>query len=403
MLSEHVWAHVFLFFNWMLALAWLRHATAALRGMPKLPDLLRTEGAVLTALASNDGPNVTVIVPACNEEATIQATLRSLLASTGLQLEIVAVDDRSSDRTGARMDAVAAEAQAAGGPHRLEVIHNRELPEGWLGKPHAMNLALKRATAPWLLLTDGDVVFHPHALELSVRYAEAHRADHLVLMLTLILNTTGERAMLAAMNALANWNIRLWKVADPKAKDSFAAGGFNLVRRDVFERLGGFEALRMQVVEDLCLAWKVKHAGYAQHVVLGPGLARIRWLEGPLGVVKLTEKNGFAIFRYRTWLALLSCVGLTVNVVFPLAALATGGWAAMAGALTYAAIVLAYYASRRVTQVSPWLAVFFAPAVAVILFAVLRSILLTVVRGGVKWRGTLYPLAELRRNAQSGW
>jgi len=98
-------------------------------------------------------------------------------------------------------------------------------------------------------------------------------------------------------------------------------------------------------------------------------------------VVKLTEKNGFAIFRYRTWLALLSCVGLTVNVVFPLAALATGGWAAMAGALTYAAIVLAYYASRRVTQVSPWLAVFFAPAVAVILFAFLRSILLTVVRG----------------------
>ena len=129
MLSEHVWAHVFLFFNWMLALAWLRHATAALRGMPKLPDLLRTEGAVLTALASNDGPNVTVIVPACNEEATIRATLRSLLASTGLQLEIVAVDDRSSDRTVARMDAVAAEAQAAGGPRAFSVY--------WLGSQSA--------------------------------------------------------------------------------------------------------------------------------------------------------------------------------------------------------------------------------------------------------------------------
>ena len=402
MTLPHSAAHLITVSSSILALGWLWQAMAALRGVPTLPDLTRA-GAVVPDLSSSGGPDVTVIVPACNEEESIEATLRSLLASTGVRLQIVAVNDRSTDATGARMDAVAAEARAAGGPHRLEVIHNRELPEGWLGKPHAMNLALKRATAPWLLLTDGDVVFHPQALELSVRYAEAQQADHVVLILTLILNTTGERAMLAAMNALANWNIRLWKVADPKAKDSFGAGGFNLVRREAFERLGGFEALRMQVVEDLCLAWKIKRAGYAQRVVLGPGLARIRWLDGPLGVVQLSEKNGFAIFRYRTWLALLACVGLAVDLVLPPAALAAGGWTAVAGALTYAAIVLAYYASRRVTQVSPWLAVFFPPAAAVVLFAFLRSILLTVFRRGVKWRGTLYPLAELRRNAQSGW
>ena len=392
--------HVLFISSAVLALGWLGQAIAALKGVPTLPDLTHS-GAPLPDLAASDGPNVTVIVPACNEEEKIAATLRSLLASTGVRLQIVAVDDRSTDRTGERMDAIAAE--LAGGPHTLEVIHNRELPEGWLGKPHAMDLALKRATAPWLLLTDGDVVFHPQALELSLRYAQANRVDHLVLVLTLILKTTGERAMLSAMNALANWNTRLWKVADPMAKDSFGAGGFNLLRREVLEKLGGFEALRMQVVEDLCLALKVKRAGYAQHVVLGPGLARIRWIEGALGVVQLTEKNGFAIFRYRTWLALLVCAGLAVDVVLPLAALAAGGWAALAGALIYAAIVLAYYASRRVTQVSPWLAIFFAPATAVVLFALLRSILLTVVRGGVKWRGTLYPLSELRRNAQGGW
>jgi len=401
--AGHVAAQVLLICSWLLALAWLGQALAALRGIPHLPDLTLLDGEALPALPSSQGPDLTVIVPACNEEESIQATLRSLLSSTGLRLQIIAVDDRSTDRTGERMDSIAAQAQAAGGLHTLEVIHNRELPAGWLGKPHAMHLAVERATAPWLQFTDADVAFDPRALALSLRYAMAEKADHVVLILTLILKSTGEAAMLAAMNALAQWNIRLWRVADPRAKDFFGAGGFNLVRREVFERLGGFEALRMQVVEDLALGWKVKRARYRQRIVLGHGLARIRWLQGALGVLKLTEKNGFAVFRYRIGVALLVCLGLTADVVLPLAALAAGGWTSVAGLLTYAAIFLAYFGNRRVTQVPPWLAIFFAPATTIVLFAFLRSILLTLGRGGVQWRGTLYPLGALRRNAQTGW
>lgn len=400
MVAGHVAAQIFLFLNWLLALGWLGQALAALRGVPTLPDLTRPD-TVLLSLSSSNLPDLAVIVPACNEEAAIQATLCSLLASTGLRLEIIAVDDRSTDRTGALMDGVAAEAQAAGGPHKLAVIHNRELPAGWLGKPHALHLGVEQATAPWLLFTDGDVVFHPHALELGLRYALAQKADHVVLLLTIVLRTTGEAAMLAAMSVLSQWKIRLWKVADPHARDFFGAGGFNLVRREVFERLGGFDDLRMEVLEDLRLGFKVKRAGYLQRVVLGPGLARIRWLDGALGVVQLTEKNGFAIYRYRIAVALLACLGLAISVVFPLAALAFGGWTTAAGLLTYASIALAYFANRRITLVSPWLAVFFAPASAIVLFAVLRSIVLTLLRNGVEWRGTRYSLDELRRNAGS--
>jgi glycosyltransferase involved in cell wall biosynthesis len=353
----------------------------------------------MPALPVGELPDLAVIVPACNEGAAIEATLRSLLASTGLRLEIIAVDDRSTDRTGELMDAVAAGAQAAGGPHRLQIVHNRELPAGWLGKPHALHLGVEQATAPWLLFTDGDVVFHPSALDLGLRYALAQKADHVVLLLTLILRTIGEAAMVATMNVLSQWKIRLWKVSDPHARDFFGAGGFNLVRREAFERLGGFEDLRMEVLEDLRLGFKIKRAGYAQRVVLGPGLARIRWLEGALGVVKLTEKNNFAIYRYRTGVALIACISLAISVVFPLAAIASGGWATAAGLFTYTSIALAYFANRRITQVSPWVAVFFAPAGAIVLFAVLRSVLLTLLHNGVEWRGTRYPLAELRRKA----
>jgi len=411
MTHGHVAAQVVLVLSWLLALGWLWQAVAALRGVPTLPDLTKMD-ALLPALPKSEGPggapDLTVIIPACNEEAAIQATLRSLLASTGLRLEVIAVDDRSTDRTGALMDeiemeAVAAAAARSASPHTLRVIHNRAVPAGWLGKPHAMHLATLHATAPWLLCTDGDVAFDPRTLALGLRYALSERADHVVLGLTLTLKTIGEAAMMAAMGAMSQWNIRLWKVADPRARDFFGAGGFNLVRRAVLDQVGGFEALRTEVLEDLRLGWKIKRAGFAQRVVLGPGLARIRWLDGAFGVVGLVEKNGFALYRYRLGLALLACFGMAVQALLPLVAMAFGGWALASGMLTYLSIAIVYLASRRIFQGSAWLVVFFAPACAIVLYAVLRSIFLTLARGGVEWRGTRYPLDELRRNAGRGW
>jgi glycosyltransferase involved in cell wall biosynthesis len=402
MTSAHFAAHIITALSSMLALGWLWQAAAALRGVPTLPDLTRAD-TTLSAPISGPGPDVTVIVPACNEEESIQATLRSLLASTGVRLQIVAVNDRSTDSTGERMDAVAAEAQAGGGPHTLEVIHNRELPPGWMGKAHALALAAERAIAPWLLFTDGDVAFDPRAVALGLGFAVAEQADHVVLLFTLELKSIAEAAVFAAFQALAGWNMRLWKVADPKARDFFGAGGFNLVRREVYESLGGFAALRMEIVEDLRLAWKIKRAGYAQRVVLGPGLVRIRWIKGALGIVGLLEKNGFAGLRYRVGLSLLAFLGFAVQIVLPLAAIASGGWATVAGVLTYVFIALTYAANRRITQVASWLAVLFALATAILLFALVRSMILALKRNGVEWRGTLYPLDELRRNAGRGW
>jgi glycosyltransferase involved in cell wall biosynthesis len=387
---------------WLLAAAWLVQAGLVARGMPTLPDLTKM-GDELPAVAAGAGPDVTVVVPACNEEATIVATLQSLLASTGVGLQVIAVDDRSTDGTGACMESVAAEWRSSGGAHTLEVIHVQELPQGWLGKPHAMAIAAERARAPWLLFTDGDVLFVPNAMELALRQAQAVRADHLILVPTLILKSAGERAMLAAMQVLSQWTIRLWRVANPKAKDFMGVGGFNLIRHDAYRQVGGFEALRMEVLDDLRLGWKVKRAGLRQHVALGPGLVRIRWIEGSLAVVRLVEKNGFAVYRFRLGLTLLACIGLALHAVFPVVAMIVGGWTALAGVLTYAGIAMVYEGNRRVTQVSAWHAVLFAPAVAVVIIAFLRSALLTLTRGGVMWRGTLYPLSELRRAAGRGW
>ena len=351
MVMAHVAEQAFIVVSFLLACAWLWKAVAALRGMPTLHDLTRIDAGTLPSLPAGDAPHLTVIVPACNEEESIQETLRSLLASTGLRLQIIAVDDRSTDRTGERMEAVANEILARDSLHSLQVIHLTELPAGWLGKPHAMALAAREAKSPWLLFTDGDAVFQPRALELALRFAVEQSSDHLVLAPTLLLHSVAEAAVYGAFLTAGLWVSRLWKVADARAPDFVGTGAFNLVRREAYEHLGGFEALRMEVIEDARLGWRFKRAGFRQRVAVGPGLVKLRWIFGAFGIVVNLEKNGFASFRYRPGVALLACVGLTVQVFWPLAALATGGWASVAGLLIYVSIALVYAASHRIAQV----------------------------------------------------
>lgn len=392
--------HILAFFSWALAAAWLGKGIAALRSMPRLPDLSRTNLDSLPAIPDREGPDLTVVIPARDEEAAIESCLRSLLASTGLRLQIIAVDDRSADRTGERMDSIATDARFLNSPHRLDVIHISELPSGWLGKPRALASGAQRATAPWILFTDGDVTFAAHALHLALREAVSLHAEHLLLVPTLILRSAGERAVVGAMQAVALWAVRYWKVADPDARDSMGAGGFNMIRRDVYRHVGGFEALRMEVLEDIHFGARVKRAGFAQRIVLGPDLVRVRWIEGTFAVTRLLEKNGFAVTRYRIGLHLLACLAFAVDAILPIAAMAYGGWTAVAGILTYIGIFCGYQATRRITHVSAWYAITFAPAVLLVAWAFLRSMLLALARGGILWRGTLYPLADLRRAAR---
>ena len=220
-------------------------------------------------------------MPARNEAAKIAATLRSLLDSSGVDLEILAVDDRSSDETGAIMDRMAADHAA------LRVLHVAELPAGWLGKTHAMSVAAREATGEWLLFTDGDVVFAPEALSRALGFAVASAADHFVLLPTVVLGSFGERVMISFMQVVAIWGPRPWRVPNPRARrDAIGVGAFNMLRREAYEAIGGWEALRMEVVEDLALGYLIKKKGLRQRVALGRGLVRVRWVEGAFGVVE---------------------------------------------------------------------------------------------------------------------
>jgi glycosyltransferase involved in cell wall biosynthesis len=398
MLTAHPALTAITILSWLLAVVWLVHAILVVRGMANLPDATGDCESF-----SIDKGQITVIVPARNEEASIENTLLSLLSSTGVRLQIIAVDDRSTDGTGARMDKVATEAAASCGPHTLSVLHVSHLPGGWLGKPHAMAMAARQAESPWLLFTDGDVQFHPRALDIALREAEVRAADHLVLAPTVILNNAAEKAMLATMNMMSQGMVRLWKVSDPRARDFIGVGGFNLIRREVYEKLGGFDALRMEVLDDLRLGWMVKRAGYRQCVIVGRNLVRLRWLHGALDVIHLAEKNGFAAYRYRMAPTLVASIGLFTLAALPLVAVAAGGWPLVAGLLAYVAVAITFWGNRKITSAPPWLAVLYSPATLVVLFALLRSMTLALARQGIDWRGTRYSLSDLRRCAGRSW
>jgi cellulose synthase/poly-beta-1,6-N-acetylglucosamine synthase-like glycosyltransferase len=366
--------------GWLIAVAWLLRVLEWRFRLRAVPDLTNPACATPSGIL----PRLSVIVPARNEEANITATLRSLVASEGVDLQIIAVDDRSTDQTGKAMDALSRCAM---------VLHVEELPRGWLGKTHAMALGAELAIGDWLLFTDADVLFHPDALRRALQFAVTSSADHVVLLPTVLLRSWGERMTIAFLQVLSIWGLRVWRVPDPRAKrDAIGVGAFNLIRRDVYDALGGWEAFRMEVLEDLTLGRRVKEKGYAQRVALGLDLVSVRWAQGAFGVVDNLTKNLFALCAFRPERVLGLVAGIALFTLFPLLT----GWPAL---LLLVTLILAYQTAGKYHHFTAAQLPMFPLASVLLQYALLRSMFQALWRGGVTWRGTFYSLKDLRRNA----
>jgi len=376
---------------WLIAIAWLFKLLEAARGLAKVPNLLADE----YDLSPADNPAVTVIVPACNEADSVAACLESLVAQDYPNLRIVVVDDRSTDQTGAIVDEL-----ACAHVKRLEALHVKILPPNWLGKTHAMAVAAGHAIATskpeYLLFTDADIVFRCDAIRRSLAQAVATNADHFVLLPTAVAKSWGEATILAYLQVMSLWAVRPWRVSDPKAtRDAIGVGAFNLIRTSAYLQLGGFEATPMEILEDLSLGRRVKRAGLRQQVASAPGLVRFHWASGISGLLNGMTKNLFAVFRFHSGPLLAAAVAIAVFCVAPVAflALAAARFPALAA---LGSVVGLYVLSSRWSQISPLYAGLFPIGAALVAYSMLRSMLVTVRDGGVTWRGTFYPLAELR-------
>jgi len=383
---------------WIVAIAWLWKAVTAFRGLRSIPNLLDEQYNRLP----EGMPSITVIVPARDEAEALPEALASLLGQDYPRLHVVAVDDRSTDATGTIMDALAAEY-----PDKLSVLHVTELPEGWLGKTHAMALAARHATdadkPDYLLFTDADVIFHSEAIRRSLAEAVATQADHFVTFPTPVVRTIGEGMLLGYLGVMGLWVTRPWLASDPKSKRDFIGiGAFNLLRTSAYQQMGGFDALRMTILEDLTLAWRIKRSGLRQRAAMAPGMVQVHWASGATGIVNVMTKNLFAALRFRTWTVLAATVWIALFTLAPFVWLALPS-TRLAACVTLAAIVLLYAACSRHSSISVFYAALFPLGTVFFLYSLLHSTYITLRVGGVNWRGTFYSLSELRKNYDDDW
>jgi glycosyltransferase involved in cell wall biosynthesis len=408
-------------FHWIagsfLALVWFSRIVEAAIGMPHIADIAQPEwdrrAASSNPAEGNDEPRISIIVPARNEEENIRQTLLRLLALEYSNYEIIAVNDRSTDRTGPIMDEVAASAKdlpdhtnvtayaladRSVRPTWLKIIHISELPGGWLGKTHAMWTAGNHATGDWLLFTDADVLFTPDSLRRAIAYAEEERADHVVLFPRMIMNNAGERMMLAFFQVLFVFGHRPWKVADPNARDHMGVGAFNMVRRPVYDSVGTYRALRMEVIDDMKLGKVIKNAGFVQRNVFGDDLISLRWAKNAFGVVNNLTKNFFAVLSFQWWRTVITIVGIAFLNLGPFLGIwLAHGWARIPYAVALGSLFAIYCGMSIRSAIPPYYFFLHPVSTSLFIYILLRSMFHALWNNGIVWRGTKYPLEELRK------
>jgi glycosyltransferase involved in cell wall biosynthesis len=374
---------------WAVAALWLWRPRAMLTRLNEVPNLADPDWDLGPAAH----PDIIIMVPARNEEATLGPAMATLIAQEYAALHILALDDRSTDGTGPLLDELSRKH-----PDKLWVAHLDDLPEGWLGKTWALESAMRQTQSPYVLFTDADVWLAPSIIRRSLAYAEWTRADHLVVLPSPEVRSWGEGVMLCLLQLVGLWAVRPWLVADPQRLwDAAGVGAFNLLRRDAWEELGGFEPQRMAVLEDVTLGRRVKAACMRQRLAFAPGRVRVHWAPGMAGIVRGMGKNLFASVNFSLAGMALVAAALIVMFVAPLCGLL---WprTAFPCALVLACIAAQCITFAEVSEIEARFGWFYPLGVLALLWAMLRSVALAYWQRGIVWRGTHYPLHDLRAN-----
>lgn len=334
---------------------------------------------------------VSVIFSALNEELHIREAVTRLVNLDYVDYEVIAINDRSTDRTGAILD------ELARVNPRLTVIHIQKLPPGWLGKNHALHFAALKARGEIFLFTDADILFEPTALSKAIYYLESHQIEHLSLLPDMIAHRWVMKMFVASFVGMFIAFFRPWRVKNPKSRAYMGVGAFNLLQKSTYFATGGFETIRLRPDDDLCLGRLVKARGFRSDVVIGMGMASVEWYPSLGAAFRGFEKNALCAFDYSFLGFIVGMVSSLYLYVFPFLGVWFVGFPAnlfLLGGVIF--ILFLFWDAEPYCGVKWWNGFLFPLGIGIIAIGLVRAALLTLWRGGIDWRGTRYPLKELK-------
>jgi len=352
-----------------------------IRRIPALADL--------PAEGPKEWPKVSLVLPARNEGAAVESALLTRLAEDYPNLELIVVDDRSTDETGAIVDRVAAR------DPRAQAVHIADLPAGWIGKLNAMQQGAARATGEWLLFSDADVHVAPTALRRAIAWCEGRRLDHLAVVPELLPTGFVLDTAISVFVRTICLAVRVWAVEDEKSTASVGAGAFNLVRRSAFEKVGGFERLKMEPADDVGLGRLLKVSGARSSAVNGRGAVSVCFYRTLWAAAIGAERAIFtAMGQCSMWRTIAAGLLMGALELFPVATMWLWFWPGLAflAATCGLSAAVARWANR------PLLPALCYPLGGLLIgVAIVRAGILGGWRGGIYWRGTFYSTEQLRQ------
>ena len=347
----------------------------------------------------DDLPSMTVLVAAKDEADNIETCLKSLLRQDYPGLKLIAINDRSGDETAEIMDRIAGDAES------LSTVHVQELPAGWFGKNHAMHQGMQQVDTDWLCFTDADCDFEsPRTLEVAVRCAMDRGADFLSILPRHETRTFLEKVIQPACSAIMMLWFNPLKVNDPAKPAAYANGAFMLIRRSCYDAIGGHEAVRGYMNEDMYLARRTKQAGQRLRVVSNLDLYTVRmystfaqtwagWTRIFLGCFESVRRLVVTlvvvtIFSLLPWIAALMCLGLFASRGELVGVTKWLGLGAAATCIVQLSVMVRFYA---VNHVSFAYGLFYPLGAAIGFGTILNALLRLISKGTTTWRGTSYP------------
>lgn len=344
-------------------------------------------------------PLVSICIPARNEEKNIRACVEAALGQDYPRLEVIVLDDRSTDSTATQL------ADIASRDSRLLPIRGKELPAGWAGKPHALFQASAAAHGEWLCFVDADTFLAPNAISACYAKADEIHADLLTTMNEQILGSFWEKTVMPLVMTALSVGFSPRKVNDPARRDAVANGQFILIRRNVYDAIGGHEKVKDQIVEDKAISEQVKWNGYRLVIADGRDFIRTRMYTDLLSMWEGWTKNIYLGLSGHPALLLLGAFGallaLMAALFLPLWTLLGLGWLVNGGGWTAAVVSLEallvwgwliYFRARAAQgmNISAWYALT-TPLGAGVFAAMMLTSAWKVVSGqGVTWRGRKY-------------